>query len=704
MAVFNTRSCILLTVAIAAHSSATTVTPLEKVITLLKDLSEKLAGEGKRDAAEYDKFACFCKEQADEKNYAMQKSTAKIKYLSAEIEELSTAKAELEADMASLNNNVRKLNENIDRKSTKRARQHDKYLAVATDMNEAIDACKGAIESLKSSKKSMKGAKLDLTQVTSGLVQVVQRQALLSEAPGTLALLSKLDGTKGAPKFQYQSNDIIATLEDLLATFQDQKKRTDFDEFNANSDFEKVRLGLSNDVKFAGQESAEKASIADAKAESIADSSDNRGSETEDYKADKKFVERLSYECEQKASLFDQRSGTRADEITAISQATAELESGAVPNMKANRKLVGLQLSAVGRKVERPISLVQVDNSQHQAAREDASLERVHSFLNDAADRTGSGAISAVAVRVGLAAVRAQGPDGEDHFVKVRALIKDLMQKLRADALSEHNQKADCDAGIKKALRDRDSSQARIEAANAALVVAKSTEGDAEESSQELTEQIAELKKAVLEATELGNEEKATLSEQISMCDDGAASVKAAMTLLESFYSKAMLLQIKQPSAKSKSRDGNTVGDLAPDTFDNEYHGAQQESSGIIGILEVILNDFEKSSSKATRDLKDSVEGVESFKEESDTDVIAKTKQRDVTNKAAISALNVQINEIETELRDATLLLDSTMRALTGWHAMCVKGEETYEERVEKRNAEIAALKEALNMLEDWQA
>jgi cell fate (sporulation/competence/biofilm development) regulator YmcA (YheA/YmcA/DUF963 family) len=54
-------------------------------------LSAKVTAEGQKEAAAYDKYACFCKEQADEKLYAIEKSEAKIKDLKAEIEELETA-------------------------------------------------------------------------------------------------------------------------------------------------------------------------------------------------------------------------------------------------------------------------------------------------------------------------------------------------------------------------------------------------------------------------------------------------------------------------------------------------------------------------------------------------------------------------------------------------------------------------------------
>merc|ERR1712139_574027 len=98
----------------------------------------------------------------------------------------------------------------------------------AKDLNEAISACARAIASLKDSKGEMSGAKLDLLQKA----------------------VSKVKGT-AAPKFEYQSNDIITTLEDLLAEFKKNKKDLDFDEFETNSAFEKVKLGLSNEKKFA---------------------------------------------------------------------------------------------------------------------------------------------------------------------------------------------------------------------------------------------------------------------------------------------------------------------------------------------------------------------------------------------------------------------------------------------------------------------
>merc|ERR1712224_369246 len=99
-----TRHCTLLVVLGVACVSASTSehqtatgSPVGKVITLLERLRKEIQKEGTEEAKDYDKFACFCKEQADEKLYAITKSKEKIKMLEAQIKELDAQIKELEA-------------------------------------------------------------------------------------------------------------------------------------------------------------------------------------------------------------------------------------------------------------------------------------------------------------------------------------------------------------------------------------------------------------------------------------------------------------------------------------------------------------------------------------------------------------------------------------------------------------------------------
>merc|ERR1740138_1109699 len=81
-------------------------TPTGKVIHLLKDLSAKITSAGKDEAASYDKFACFCKEQADGKLYAIEKSNKTIEGQDARIEELDTEINDLVTAISGLSEKV----------------------------------------------------------------------------------------------------------------------------------------------------------------------------------------------------------------------------------------------------------------------------------------------------------------------------------------------------------------------------------------------------------------------------------------------------------------------------------------------------------------------------------------------------------------------------------------------------------------------
>merc|ERR1712045_1012240 len=90
------------------------VTPVQKVIELLKKLSVQVEADGKKEAAQYDKFSCFCKEQADDKLYAIEKSTAKIEELDAELADLKALIADLDNEIATLTKKISKITAKVE--------------------------------------------------------------------------------------------------------------------------------------------------------------------------------------------------------------------------------------------------------------------------------------------------------------------------------------------------------------------------------------------------------------------------------------------------------------------------------------------------------------------------------------------------------------------------------------------------------------
>merc|ERR1719293_510215 len=173
-----------------------------------------------------------------------------------------------------------------------------------------------------------------------------------------------------------------------------------------------------------------------------------------------------------------------------------------------------------------------------------------------------------------------------------------------------------------------------------------------------------------------------------------------ALKFLKDFYDNAFIQTGYVPP--NSDREGKTVSDRAPKIFDSTYHGDQAESKGIIGLLEVILSDFERTITTVTQEEEIAQAAFEKFKSETEADIAEKekTKEEKEARVAAIKDLLVT-NQDNTNEQDE--LLKSALGQLETLHSQCVAGEETYEDRVAAREKEIAALKEALQILIDWQ-
>jgi len=663
--------------------AASKVTPIEKVMELMKKLSSQITAEGKKEAEQYDKYACFCKEQADEKLYNIEKSEKIIKKQTAKISKLETEIAELNADINALTTLIQEKEAAVKAAEEEREDQHDKYLATDKDMQAAIKAIKGAIKALKDSKGDLKGdADTDLLQIKAlaGQVLKVIHPRLLSQKQH--AALVQISEPGKAHAFEYQSNDIIAVLEGLKDEFLQNKKDLDESEFETNSAFERKRLGLQNEIKFAQKDKNEKEEILEAKTEELHLTENEKQQETDAKNADQSFLDTVTTECEQKAHDWDQRSKARSDELTALSDALTTLEEGAANQYSANKKLNLAQKST---------SFLQLSGTSQQSMQMAATVG-ASQLLSKVAKSLHSPVLSVTAMKVKLMA---------DHFVKVRAIIKDLISKLEDDAEAEATQKGFCDTNMAAAIADRDTGNAQIEEAMATISKITAEKEQLNQEIEDLKKAIAENLKALNEATELRNGEKADNEATIETADEGKTAVELAINILKEFYDNAFI-QTGKYVPPNADRSGKTVADRAPEVFSGDYRGSQGASKGILGLLDVILSDFERTID-TTEDSEDTAQSsFEAF--EADTKQDNEDKEDEIeTKEGRISDIEDELVETEEDKGDATKLKENALTELKKLKPMCVEGEETYAQRVAKREKEIQALKDAQQMLNDWQ-
>merc|ERR1719221_1573735 len=381
--------------------------------------------------------------------------------------------------------------------------------------------------------------------------------------------------------------------------------------------------------------------------------------------SDKNFMGELETACETKAANWDQRSKTRSEELAAIAKALEHLEGTVSKTWEANKKLVGLQRSPALVVSSRKSSFLQlrIDHHKKASASKSAALD-VFQLLQKAAGSLKSPALSIVAFKVKLST---------DHFVKVRTIIKDLIDRLEADALAEQGTKSFCDDHMAAAVSSRDQASARIEQKAAGISQKEAEVQTLRREIADLDREIANLRKVLLEASELRSKEKADNSRTVAMSTEGAEAVRFALSVLRDFYGNLLQTAYKPPNS---DRDSQTVGDLAPEVWEGTYQGRQDSAKGIAGLLEVILSDFERTESTVEQQEAQAKSDFDRMVSETNTAIQEKSGLEE-TKKGLVTDATDAITTLTSDKIEAVNSKNASLMELQKLHPMCVQGEET---------------------------
>merc|ERR1719420_1511337 len=116
----------------------------------------------------------------------------------------------------------------------------------------------------------------------------------------------------------------------------------------------------------------------------------------------------------------------------------------------------------------------------------------------------------------------------------------------------------------------------------------------------ELTKAIAEIDGAMAQATLTRNEEKSTNKETIADAEEAQTAVSNALTILKEFYQKAATATALVQAQNGDDDEEASLMQATPkkNPFgDSTYKGMGSESTGVVGMLEVIASDFARLES-----------------------------------------------------------------------------------------------------------
>jgi hypothetical protein len=385
------------------------------------------------------------------------------------------------------------------------------------------------------------------------------------------------------------------------------------------------------------------------------------------------------------------------------------LKGEVVGNYAANKKLVGFvaKHSQVAQSMVSELSATEEGDEEEAADDAEANLmflqrsslrasvrgplvKKVMNALRTSTKQLKSDSLAALMIRM-----------KEDHFVKVRGMIKDLVDKLKADAAAEQDQKAWCDSEMEKATASRDENQGGRENDLANKAKAEATIAKLEEEIAGLLAEIADLKKALNEATELRTKDKAENTKTKADATAGLAGVTQAMKILHEFYDNAFVQTGVSYKPPKSDASGNTVGDLAPPSFEGDFHGNQDAAVGIIGQLDVIKSDFEANIEATDTAESDAESAFQAFKTESETDI--SDKEASVASKEGeVKSTTGDLSDYKEDLMEHSTLKADALAELAKLKPACVDTGSDYAEKVARREQEIEALKNAYAIFDEF--
>jgi chromosome segregation ATPase len=670
---------VVVLLALVAVGDAATSNPLSKVIELMDALTAKIVKEGEEHEKAYHEYFEWCEDFSRETGFEIKTLTARkgkleaaIAQASSNIDSSATAIEELAAAIATAE---KELND----ATLIREKEHADFAASEAELVEAIDTLTRAIAVLEREMQKNPAALVQVdTANLSGVLQAMS--AVLDAAAFSSTDLKKLtalmqskqsddgdDEDLGAPApkaYKTHSNSIVDVLEDMKDKAEGELSDARRAETNAMHNFNMLKQSLedkmSADNKDMEEQRAEKAAAEEAKAVAEGDLATTEKALAEAQAA----LAECNRNCMQVATDHAETVKGRSEELAAIAQAKKILEE------------------STGGAESQTYSLLQTSSSSKimMRARTNLASADVIALLKRLADEHHSTALTQLASRVS-AVMKFGATGGDDVFAKVKGLIQDMIDKLLKEAAEEATEKAFCDEEMAKTKEKKEDLESDIAKLTSKIDVAAARSAKLKDEVKTLQEELAALAKLQAEMDKTRAEENAAFVQAKADLEQGLNGVRQAISVLRDYYAEEETALMQQPAMPEKHVKAGGAG------------------GGIVNILEVVEADFAKNLAQEEQEEADAQAEYDTMTQENK--ITTATKQQDAKYKTQEhTKLDSSIADLSGDRDTANTELNAVLDYYDKLKDRCIAKPETYEERTRRREAEIAGLKQALQILE----
>jgi len=647
----------LLALALLGAAAAEKASPIGKVLEMISDLQAKVIGEGEASHAVFAEFSEWCEDRARELGFEIKTAEAEVAELKASVEK-ETANIEMfSAKVEDLAGELAKDTADLKAATTIREKEQADFEAEEGELMEIVDTLKRAISILEREMAKAGGAALVQLKNTASVTQalsVMVRASLLSSTDasklsGLLQTMNSDDDDSGAPAastYEGHSGGIIDALSDLLEKAEKQLDGLRKAETANVQSFEMLKQGLADEIKNGDKDmdDAKKGLAASQGAKATAEG--DLAATSKDLQADQDAKATLHSNCMEKAEDFEAEVKSRGEELKALATAKKAIEE------------------ATAGAEEQSYSLFQT------AAEASSTGSEVVRAVRRLAESYNSSSLAQLAMQV-ASTVRVTESSGEDPFAKVKGLITDMIETLEKEAAADAEHKAFCDKELGENEAKEQDKLAEIEKQTTKIDGWTASAAKLKAEVAALQKALADLASSQKEMDTIREKEKALYEKNKPEMEIGLEGVKTALKVLRDYYA----------------------------SDDKAHSSADGAAAGIVGLLEVCESDFSKNLAEI---ISTEEAAVAEYEEQTKAnEVETAEKEQDVKYKTREAAnLEKSTAEEKADRSGVQKELDAVQKVLKSLHAQCDETVTPYAELKRRREAEIAGLKQALEILE----
>jgi len=714
---------LLLTVAAATvqHKPSAALTnindsPIQKVVTLVREMKDQTIKEGEQDLEAYDKYTCWCETTTAEKTAAIDDAETKLKELGSFVEEAAAKEGELKTEIAGLEEDIASDTDALATATKTRDDQHNDFEAEEADMKETIGLLTEAVTILskvqllqkpETQKEALLQVRGIVRRVSPKFQNVMQKDlydmlgefkgvdqhqeqtfgktlstasflgevflpkreaAMLAQNQGLLQAKAdpKVGGAAaGAKSYNSRSGGIFGLLKQQEEEFTKNLAKATKEEKEADAAFQKLTAAKKGEIAAATQQK-------DAKSSELAELMDKASKAKEDIEAttkaldaDQTFLAETTKSCKTETDLYQKRSKTRNDEIEALSE-TLDILTG-----DEARSLF-----------DKTISFVQVESRSNTARTaimmkaQNKAMQRILMM----AKKNKNWQLASLAVRVKL-----------DAFTKVKKAMDTMLAELKNQQKAEYAKWETCKKDIDETedkiwngkVEKRDLGEKHKDIMN--------TLATGDQDIEDLKAQVAEAEVSLKKAGEQRKADNGLF--QTSIADQRAtiAILQMASKRLKAFYEpKAELLQVRlHASANPPPRPSG------PEAVGYKKSGS---SGGVMQLLSMIIADAGRTVDELNADEQQSQADYSEFVStstasiEADREAIAEKEEQ-------VASAKSEKSETEESQMANEASLGKLAELLQGIHNQCDFVLKYFDLRQKSRAEEMEAIEEAKAIL-----